>query len=130
MVEVSEKLKAAARKLRLNTDNKRSVFYLLNTCMDFMDAATKIVEMRLKGSQRQDVLFVILEIVMRLKKWNTFYVLTLGNQMLISLIFSQNLKNCIKDYNCKIQKSFFSWIDHSLCRRNAHTGINSASWRI
>ena len=87
VVEVSEKLKAAARKLRLNTDNKRSVFYLLNTCMDFMDAATKIVEMRLKGSQRQDVLFVILEIVMRLKKWNTFYVLTLGNQMSLNEIF-------------------------------------------
>lgn len=48
-----------------------------------MDAAIKIVEMRLKGSQRQDVLFVILEIVIRLKKWNTFYVLTLGKQVLI-----------------------------------------------
>lgn len=50
---VSEKLKSAAKKLRLNTDNKRNIFYLLNTCEDFIDAANKIIALRLKGSNRQ-----------------------------------------------------------------------------
>ena len=50
---VSEKLKSAAKKLRLNTDNKRNIFYLLNTCEDYIDAANKIFALRLKGSNRQ-----------------------------------------------------------------------------
>ena len=53
ITDVSEKMVKTAKKLRFNTDNKRSIFYLFNTCEDFIDASNKIFGMRLKGSNRQ-----------------------------------------------------------------------------
>jgi len=70
-------LKEAAKKLRMNTDNKRNIFFLMNTAEDFMDASNKILSMNLKGQQRQDVLFVMLEIVQRQKQFNQYYVFLL-----------------------------------------------------
>ena len=43
-----------------------------------MDASNKILSMNLKGQQRQDVLFVMLEIVQRQKQFNQYYVFLLG----------------------------------------------------
>ena len=76
----------------MNTDNEviiivvlqklpyfqRNIFYLMNTAEDFMDASNKILSMNLKGQQRQDVLFVMLEIVQRQKQFNQYYVFLLG----------------------------------------------------
>ena len=50
----------------------------MNTAEDFVDASNKILSMNLKGQQRQDVWFVMLEIVQRQKQLNPYYVFLLG----------------------------------------------------
>lgn len=71
----------------------------MNTAEDFMDASNKILSMNLKGQQRQDVLFVMLEIVQRQKQFNQYYVFLLGmgyfdmplrDQSLNSLLFASS----------------------------------------
>ena len=50
---LSPKLLQMAKKLRFNTDNKRKIFFLLNNCEDYIDAANKIIALRLVKSNRQ-----------------------------------------------------------------------------
>ena len=64
----------------------------MNTAEDYVDAANKIFGMKLKGSLRQDVSFVMLEIIQRQKVFNMFYIYLIGsnqNSIITGLLVSK-----------------------------------------
>lgn len=55
-------LSALARKLRMNSDVRRRVFFVLMSAEGFADASEKIFKLQLKGKSERDVVYVIMEV--------------------------------------------------------------------
>lgn len=68
--EQREKIYALAKKQRMNTDAKRSVFYLLMTAEDYFDAFEKITS---SSIDERTIIGVILHCCLSEKSFNAFY---------------------------------------------------------
>ncbi|RMC04768.1 hypothetical protein DUI87_17940 [Hirundo rustica rustica] len=71
--KVSSKIMELARKLRMNTDIRRSIFCVLMTSEDFMDAFEKLLKLGLKDQQEREIVHVILYCCLQEKTFNPFY---------------------------------------------------------
>ncbi|XP_054373211.1 nucleolar MIF4G domain-containing protein 1 isoform X2 [Molothrus ater] len=71
--KVSSKIMELARKLRMNTDIRRSIFCVLMTSEDFMDAFEKLLRLGLKDQQEREIVHVILYCCLQEKTFNPFY---------------------------------------------------------
>ncbi|XP_065484903.1 nucleolar MIF4G domain-containing protein 1 isoform X2 [Caloenas nicobarica] len=71
--KVSAKIMELARKQRMNTDIRRSIFCVLMTSEDFMDAFEKLLKLGLKDQQEREIVHVILYCCLQEKTYNPFY---------------------------------------------------------
>ncbi|XP_056341351.1 LOW QUALITY PROTEIN: nucleolar MIF4G domain-containing protein 1 [Oenanthe melanoleuca] len=71
--KVSSKIMELARKLRMNTDIRRSIFCVLMMSEDFMDAFEKLLKLGLKDQQEREIVHVIIYCCLQEKTFNPFY---------------------------------------------------------
>ncbi|XP_068002116.1 nucleolar MIF4G domain-containing protein 1 isoform X2 [Melanerpes formicivorus] len=71
--KVSSKIMELARKLRMNTDIRRSIFCVLMTSEDFMDAFEKLLKLGLKDQQEREIVHVVVYCCLQEKTYNPFY---------------------------------------------------------
>ncbi|PKU30206.1 nucleolar mif4g hypothetical protein [Limosa lapponica baueri] len=70
---VSSKIMELARKQRMNTDIRRSIFCVLMTSEDFLDAFEKLLKLGLKDKQEREIVHVIIYCCLQEKTYNPFY---------------------------------------------------------
>ncbi|KFO03797.1 Nucleolar MIF4G domain-containing protein 1, partial [Balearica regulorum gibbericeps] len=70
--KVSSKIMELARKQRMNTDIRRSIFCVLMTSEDFLDAFEKLLKLGLKH-QQEKIVHVIVYCCLQEKIYNPFY---------------------------------------------------------
>jgi nucleolar MIF4G domain-containing protein 1 len=73
--EDSIDLLALARHYRMNTDVRRSIFVALLSAMDYNDAHMRLLKLRLKRSQEQEIPKVLLRCAAGEKPYNHYYTL-------------------------------------------------------
>ncbi|XP_069715406.1 nucleolar MIF4G domain-containing protein 1 [Phaenicophaeus curvirostris] len=71
--KVSSKIMELARKQRMNTDIRRSIFCVLMTCEDFLDAFEKLLRLGLKDQQEREIVHVTVYCCLQEKTYNPFY---------------------------------------------------------
>ncbi|KAM6209321.1 nucleolar MIF4G domain-containing protein 1 [Sarcoramphus papa] len=71
--KVSSKIMELACKQRMNTDIRRSIFCVLMTSEDFLDAFEKLLKLGLKDQQEREIVHVILYCCLQEKTYNPFY---------------------------------------------------------
>ncbi|KAM6421982.1 nucleolar MIF4G domain-containing protein 1 [Rhynochetos jubatus] len=71
--KVSSKIMELARKQRMNTDIRRSIFCVLMTSEDYLDAFEKLLKLGLKDQQEREIVHVILYCCLQEKTYNPFY---------------------------------------------------------
>ncbi|KAM6339086.1 nucleolar MIF4G domain-containing protein 1 [Podargus strigoides] len=71
--KVSSKIMELARKQRMNTDIRRSIFCVLMTSEDFLDAFEKLLKLGLKDQQEREIVHVTLYCCLQEKTYNPFY---------------------------------------------------------
>jgi nucleolar MIF4G domain-containing protein 1 len=69
--EFSQKLLELARKQRMNTDDRRSVFCIIMSAEDYMDAFEKIVQLSIKD--QRTIVTVIIHCCLSEKVFNPYY---------------------------------------------------------
>jgi nucleolar MIF4G domain-containing protein 1 len=65
---------ALAKKHRMNTDARRSIFCLLLSSEDYLDAFQKITKLDLKGPQERDIILVLLYCCGMERTFNPYYM--------------------------------------------------------
>ncbi|XP_010019828.1 PREDICTED: nucleolar MIF4G domain-containing protein 1, partial [Nestor notabilis] len=73
MGKVSSKIMELARKQRMNTDIRRSIFCVLMTSEDYLDAFEKLLKLGLKDQQEREIVHVTLHCCLQEKTYNPFY---------------------------------------------------------
>ncbi|KAM6134785.1 nucleolar MIF4G domain-containing protein 1 [Pterocles gutturalis] len=76
--KASSKIMELARKMRMNTDIRRSIFCVLMTSEDFLDAFEKLLKLGLKDQQEREIVHVILYCCLQEKTYNPFYAFLAG----------------------------------------------------
>ncbi|XP_077158919.1 nucleolar MIF4G domain-containing protein 1 [Paroedura picta] len=71
--KVSSKILELARKQRMNTDIRRSIFCILMTSEDFLDAFEKLLKLGLKDQQEREIVHVLIDCCLQEKTYNPFY---------------------------------------------------------
>ncbi|KAM9386976.1 nucleolar MIF4G domain-containing protein 1 [Phaethornis superciliosus] len=71
--KVSSRIMELARKQRMNTDIRRSIFCVLMMSEDFIDAFEKLLKLGLKDQQEREIVHVILHCCLQEKTYNPFY---------------------------------------------------------
>ncbi|KAI8439793.1 hypothetical protein MSG28_013469 [Choristoneura fumiferana] len=75
-----QKLLELARKQRMNTDVRRSIFCVIMAAEDYMDAFEKLQHLGLKGQQEREIVHVLLACCMQEKTYNPYYAV-LGQKL-------------------------------------------------
>ncbi|XP_046363929.2 nucleolar MIF4G domain-containing protein 1-like [Haliotis rufescens] len=73
MNEASSQLMELARKQRMNTDIRKTIFCVIMTSEDYIDAFEKLLKLGLKHQQEREIIHVILDCCLQEKKFNPFY---------------------------------------------------------
>ncbi|XP_047535304.1 nucleolar MIF4G domain-containing protein 1 [Vanessa atalanta] len=68
-----QKLLELARQQRMNTDVRRSIFCVIMSAEDYMDAFEKLQHLGLKGQQEREVVHVLLACCLQEKTYNPYY---------------------------------------------------------
>nr|XP_034834897.1 nucleolar MIF4G domain-containing protein 1 homolog [Maniola hyperantus] len=68
-----QRLLELARKQRMNTDVRRSIFCVIMAAEDYMDAFEKLQHLGLKGQQEREVIHVLLACCLQEKSYNPYY---------------------------------------------------------
>ncbi|XP_063626148.1 nucleolar MIF4G domain-containing protein 1 homolog [Cydia splendana] len=68
-----QKLLELARKQRMNTDVRRSIFCVIMSAEDYMDAFEKLQHLGLKGSQEREIVHVLLACCTQERIYNPYY---------------------------------------------------------
>ncbi|WBW70705.1 ribosome small subunit biogenesis protein Sgd1 [Schizosaccharomyces osmophilus] len=90
------RLLQTAKKLRLNTGIRTSIFIALMGAEDYIDAWDRILKLRLKKVQQPEIAYVILHCASNEKMYNPFYALVA-------------LKCCTRQHNLKKSFQFSLW---------------------
>ncbi|EPX71448.1 eIF4 binding protein [Schizosaccharomyces octosporus yFS286] len=90
------RLLQTAKKLRLNTGVRTSIFVALMGAEDYIDAWDRILKLRLKKVQQPEIAYVILHCASSEKMYNPFYALVA-------------LKCCTRQHNLKKSFQFSLW---------------------
>ncbi|XP_038222505.1 nucleolar MIF4G domain-containing protein 1 homolog [Zerene cesonia] len=68
-----EKLLQLAREQRMNTDVRRSIFCVMMSAEDYMDAFEKLQHLGLRGHQQREIVHVLLACCLQEKIYNPYY---------------------------------------------------------
>lgn len=69
----TQQLLDLARKHRMNTDVRRSIFGILMTAEDYLDAFEKLLRLGLKSQQDREIIHVIINCCLQEKQFNPYY---------------------------------------------------------
>ncbi|KAJ0174462.1 hypothetical protein K1T71_009570 [Dendrolimus kikuchii] len=94
-----QKLLELARKQRMNTDVRRSIFCVIMSAEDFMDAFEKLQHLGLKGQQEREIVHVLLACCLQEKTYNPYYA-----------VLGQKLCDTDRKYQLSIQYSVWDKI--------------------
>ncbi|CAG4942738.1 unnamed protein product [Parnassius apollo] len=94
-----QKLLELARKQRMNTDVRRSIFCVIMSAEDFMDAFEKLQHLGLKGQQEREIVHVLLACCLHEKTYNPYYA-----------VLAQKLCDFDRKYQLSIQFSVWDKI--------------------
>ncbi|XP_036086488.1 nucleolar MIF4G domain-containing protein 1 isoform X3 [Rousettus aegyptiacus] len=75
---VSAKMLDLARKQRMNTDVRRTIFCTIMTSEDFLDAFEKLLKLGLKDQQEREIVHVLVDCCLQEKTYNPFYAFLAG----------------------------------------------------
>ncbi|KAL0822057.1 hypothetical protein ABMA28_005425 [Loxostege sticticalis] len=89
-----QKLLELARKQRMNTDVRRSIFCVIMSAEDYMDAFEKLQHLGLKGQQEREIVHVLLACCLQEKTFNPYYA-----------VLAQKLCDVDRRYQLSIQYS-------------------------
>ena len=78
--EMTSQLLKEARKHGMNTDSKRKIFLAIMSAEDYLDAGTKLLQLRLNEVQRRDIIRVLLHCLGQENVYNPYYTL-IGTQL-------------------------------------------------
>ncbi|XP_045451465.1 nucleolar MIF4G domain-containing protein 1 homolog [Melitaea cinxia] len=70
---MDQKLLELARQQRMNTDVRRSIFCVIMSAEDYLDAFEKLQHLGLKGQQEREVVHVLLACCLQEKTYNPYY---------------------------------------------------------
>ncbi|CAH0588819.1 unnamed protein product [Chrysodeixis includens] len=87
-----QKLLELARKQRMNTDVRRSIFCVIMAAEDYMDAFEKLQHLGLKGQQEREVVHVLLACCLQERAYNPYYA-----------VLAQKLCDTERKYQLSIQ---------------------------
>ncbi|CAH0725504.1 unnamed protein product, partial [Brenthis ino] len=96
---VDQKLLELAKKQRMNTDVRRSIFCIIMSAEDFMDAFEKLQHLGLKGQQEREIVHVLLACCLNEKAYNPYYA-----------VLGQKLCDVDRKYQLSIQYSVWDKI--------------------
>ncbi|KAJ8712571.1 hypothetical protein PYW07_005413 [Mythimna separata] len=94
-----QKLLELARKQRMNTDVRRSIFCVIMAAEDYMDAFEKLQHLGLKGQQEREIVHVLLACCLQEKTYNPYYA-----------VLGQKLCDTDRKYQLSIQFSVWDKI--------------------
>ncbi|XP_028156881.1 nucleolar MIF4G domain-containing protein 1 homolog [Ostrinia furnacalis] len=89
-----QKLLELARKQRMNTDVRRSIFCVIMSAEDYMDAFEKLQHLGLKGQQERETVHVLMACCLQEKTFNPYYA-----------VLAQKLCDFDRKYQLSIQYS-------------------------
>ncbi|KFM59175.1 Nucleolar MIF4G domain-containing protein 1, partial [Stegodyphus mimosarum] len=75
---VSEKILELAQRHHMNTEVRKSIFCIIMTAEDYMDAFEKLLKLNLKEQQEQEIINVIIHCALQEKTYNPYYAFLLG----------------------------------------------------
>ncbi|XP_045522187.1 nucleolar MIF4G domain-containing protein 1 homolog [Pieris brassicae] len=94
-----QKLLKLAREQRMNTDVRRSIFCVIMSAQDYMDAFEKLQHLGLKGQQEREIVHVLLACCLQEKNYNPYYA-----------VLGQKLCDTDRKYQLSIQYSVWDKI--------------------
>ncbi|XP_050347733.1 nucleolar MIF4G domain-containing protein 1 homolog isoform X2 [Nymphalis io] len=108
-----QKLLELARQQRMNTDVRRSIFCVIMSAEDYMDAFEKLQHLGLKGQQEREVVHVLLACCLQEKTYNPYYG-----------VLGQKLCNFDRKYQLSIQYTVWDKIkDFESLSKQAMTNL-------
>ncbi|GBP49521.1 Nucleolar MIF4G domain-containing protein 1 homolog [Eumeta japonica] len=99
LANFDQKLLDLAKKQRMNTDIRRSIFCVIMSAEDYMDAFEKLQHLGLKGQQEREIVHVLVACCLQEKKYNPYYA-----------ILAQKLCDFERKYQLSIQYSVWDKI--------------------
>ncbi|XP_059054861.1 nucleolar MIF4G domain-containing protein 1 homolog [Achroia grisella] len=94
-----QKLLELARKQRMNTDVRRSIFCVIMSAEDYMDAFEKLQHLGLRGQQEREIVHVLLACCLQERTYNPYYA-----------VLGQKLCDTDRKYQLSIQYSVWDKI--------------------
>ncbi|XP_043921516.1 nucleolar MIF4G domain-containing protein 1 [Protopterus annectens] len=73
--KVSSKILELARKQRMNTDIRRTIFCVMMTSEDFLEAFENLLRLGLKDHQEREIVHVLIDCCLQEKTFNAFYAI-------------------------------------------------------
>lgn len=92
----SEKLLELAQKQHMNTDVRKSVFCIIMTAEDYMDAFQKLLKLNLRNQERE-IISVIVHCALEEKTYNPFYSYLAGKFCGFARKYQMSLQFCLWD---------------------------------
>ncbi|KIJ39870.1 hypothetical protein M422DRAFT_174507 [Sphaerobolus stellatus SS14] len=87
-----------ARKQGMNTDVRRSIFVILMSSDDYVDACERLGQLNLNETQQREIIRVILHCLGNEKQYNPYYTLTVQHLCQISHSHKITLQYCLWDF--------------------------------
>ncbi|CAH0756009.1 unnamed protein product [Diatraea saccharalis] len=112
------KLLELARKQRMNTDVRRSIFCAIMTAEDYMDAFEKLQHLGLRGHQEKEIVHVLLACCLQERTYNPYYA-----------VLGQKLCDTDRKYQLSIQYSTWDKIK-DLESLPKHSAANLAQFLV
>lgn len=71
----SQEVLDLAKKQRMNTSNRKTIFCILMTAEDYLDAFEKLLKLGLKGQPEQEIVHVLIHCLLNENTYNPYYAL-------------------------------------------------------
>ncbi|KAL0574986.1 suppressor of glycerol defect [Marasmius crinis-equi] len=97
-VMASSALVKLAKKQGMNTDIRRSIFVVLMSSDDYVDACERLAELRLSEVQQRDIVRVLIHCCGNEKTYNPYYTLVCQHLCQFSHSYKITLQYCLWDF--------------------------------
>ena len=119
--ESSAELLKLAKKLRMSTDTRRTIFLAVMSSEDAIDAAEKLLRLNLKGAQEREIVRVTVECCMHEAAWNPYYGLLITRLCALAKGHRVTLNYCLWDFIKDAASDTASKLKNGGYRTNRHS---------
>jgi len=119
--ESSAELLKLAKKLRMSTDTRRTIFLAVMSSEDAIDAAEKLLRLNLKGAQEREIVRVTVECCMHESAWNPYYGLLITRLCALAKGHRVTLNYCLWDFIKDAASDTASKLKNGGYRTNRHS---------